>query len=129
MTAPGVSARRDRKFRQAAIVYLHVGILYELAAYALWKRGLTAHVPGRPILWFVGGAVIVAGIVGGLWRWRNPWFPRVVWAIHAMRLPVLLDGAFFRGASQGFLPTDFFLLALVVVLVNLWMLARAGWDV
>ena len=30
---------RATKFRQAAFVYLHVAILYEAAAYAMWRAG------------------------------------------------------------------------------------------
>jgi len=43
------------------------------------------------------------------------------------RLPWLIGGAFFPLADAR-LPPSFYLVALVVVMVNLWMLARAGWD-
>ena len=36
-------------------------------------------------------------------------------------------GRFFPDAAQS-LPSAFYITALLVVLVNLWMLARAGWD-
>lgn len=119
---------RQRKFRQAAFVYLHVGLLYEFGVYAMWRRGLTAHVPGDPLAWLVGGAVIVGLVFWGLWRWQNPWFARVIWAIHSLRLPALIGAAFLRPGGQGFLPTSFYLVAILVIVVNLWMLARAGWD-
>jgi hypothetical protein len=38
-----------------------------------------------------------------------------------------MEGAFFADATR-ILPPSFYLTALGVVLVNLWMLARAGWD-
>lgn len=125
---PSERPPRERKFRQAAFVYLHVGLLYEFAAYALWRHGFTSHVPGSPWIWFAAGAAIVALVFWGLWKWQNPWLARVVWAIQAMRLPAVLDGAFLRAPGEGLVPPSFFLVALLVILVNLWMLARAGWD-
>lgn len=122
-------APRERKFRQAAIVYLHVGLLYEFAAFALWRRGYTSHVPGNPLVWFVAGAAIVAVVVWGLWSWQNPWFARAVWVVHGLRLPTLIEGAFLRANEPGILPPSFYLVAIVVIVANLWMLARAAWDV
>jgi hypothetical protein len=121
-------AERDRKFRQAAIVYLHVGLLYEFSVYAMWRAGLIGDVPGHPLAWLAAGAVVVAAVVTGLWRWRNPWLARGIWAIHGLRLPALIEGAFLRPAEAGAVPSSFYLVAIFVVLVNLWMLARAGWD-
>ncbi len=117
---------RAAKFRQAAFAYLHVGLLYEAAVFTL---GRTGHLPaGRgPLwLWLAIGAAILAVVVWGLWRWQNVWFARAIWALHALRLPPLIEGAFV--AQTKALPPAFYLTALVVVLVNLWMLARAGWD-
>jgi len=119
---------RQTKFRQAAFFYLHVGLLYEFAAYALWRKGFTSHVPGSPWVWFALGAGVVALVVWGLWSWQNPWLARGVWAIHALRLPVLIDGAFLRPAGEGLILPSFYLVALLVILLNLWRLARAGWD-
>jgi hypothetical protein len=39
----------------------------------------------------------------------------------------LIGGAFFA-APERVTPSTFYLTALVVVVINLWMLARAGWD-
>lgn len=78
-------------------------------------------------VWLLVGAGIVAFVVWGLWSWQNRWFARVIWALHALRLPALVEGAFFPGASSR-LPGSFYLTALVVVVVNLGFLARAGWD-
>ena len=70
---------------------------------------------------------MAGGIFVGLLRWQNVWFARAVWAIHALRLPALIKGAFFAGAAAR-TPPDFYIMAIVVVMINLWMLARAGWD-
>lgn len=142
------STDRRRKFRQAAFVYLHVGILYEAGVWSLRGTGLLPADRGPIWLWLLMGAAIVAVVFWGLWSWRNAWFARAVWALHALRLPALLEGAFLGNASAGSaaapssgagaaatagagaeaLPPSAYLVALVVVLVNLAFLARAGWD-
>lgn len=120
-------AARSAKFRQAAFVYLHVGILYEMAVLVLWRQELMPADRGPVWLWLVFGAVVVALVFWGLWSWQNAWVARAVWALHALRVPVLIEGAFFPAAGAR-IPAGFYLTALGVVLVNLWMLARAGWD-
>lgn len=125
---PGnVESETTLKFRQAAFVYLHVGLLYEAGVVVLAERGLIP--PGRGPLWvwLLFGALIVAAIFWGLWARQSRWLARIVWAVHALRLPALLEGAFFGGPA-GAIPASLYLTALVVVLLNLWMLARAGWD-
>lgn len=118
---------RAIKFRQAAFVYLHVAILYEAAAYAMWRVGrLPATRLGPPALWLAVGALVAGLVFVGLLRWQNLLFVRVVWVVHGLRLPSLIHGAFF--ASAGALPPAFYLTAIVVVMINLWMLARAAWD-
>lgn len=118
---------REAKFRQAAFVYLHVAILYEAAAYAMWRAGrLPATRLGPPLLWLILGAIVAGLVFAGLLRWQNVRFARVVWAVHGLRLPALVHGAFF--ASPGVLPPAFYLTAIVAVMINLWMLARAAWD-
>ena len=67
------------------------------------------------------------GICFVLLRWQRPWVARAVWLVHGLRLPALVNGAFFAGEAARVVPA-FYLTALVVVVVNLWMLARAGWD-
>lgn len=121
------SETRARKFRQAAFVYLHVAILYEAAALAMFRAGFLPDRIGPPAIWLVLGAVVAVAIVLGLYFWQNEWLARVVWALHGLRLPSLVSGAFFRGDAAR-LPAEFYLTAIVVVVVNLWMLARAGWD-
>lgn len=120
------SEPRRRKFRQAAFVYLHVGLLYETAVLVLARQGLVPTSRGPVGLWLVAGAFVVALVFWGLWR-ENRWVARGVWALHSLRLPALVEGAFFPEAGHRIGP-DFYLAALGVVLLNLWMLARAGWD-
>jgi hypothetical protein len=122
------AAARERKFRQAAFVYLHVGLLYTFAVYAMWRAGLIGEVPGHPLLWLLAGGLIVAVVFWALWFRQSSWFARIVWALHALRLPALIDGAFLRAPGEGTLPPSFYLVAIVVIVANLWMLARAGWD-
>lgn len=123
---PARSAR-DRKFRQAAFAYLHVAILYEAAAYVMWRRDLLPGRFGPPWLWLVLAAAVVALVFVGLWRWQNAWFARTIWLLHGLRLPGLIDGAFFAGSEARVVP-GFYVTAIVLVTINLWMLARAGWD-
>jgi len=119
---------RETKFRQAAFVYLHVAILYEAAAYVMWRHGLLpATRLGPPLLWLILGAVVAGLIVFGLLKWQNRWLARIVWAVHGLRIPTLIGGAFLPPAGAPLAPA-FYLTALVVVMINLWMLARAGWD-
>jgi hypothetical protein len=118
---------RATKFRQAAFVYLHVAILYEAAAYAMWRAGrLPSTTMGPPALWLVLGAIVAGLVFLALLRWQNVVFARVIWALHGLRLPSLVHGAFF--GSAGALPPAFYITAIVVVTINLWMLARAAWD-
>jgi hypothetical protein len=119
---------RATKFRQAAFVYLHVAILYEAAAYVMWRAGrLPATRLGGPAWpWMIIGGVVAGLVFVGLLRWQNVLFARVIWAVHGLRLPSLIHGAFFAGV--GALPPAFYLTAIVVVMINLWMLARAAWD-
>ena len=126
-----VDARR--KLRQAAFVYLHMGVLYESAVWVMARRGVLvdrAVAGGRtgPLwLWLALGAGIVALVFWLLWSRESVWTARIVWAMGLFRLPALLGGAFFPEPSAQ-VPPSFYLVALGVVLVNLWMLARAGWD-
>lgn len=118
---------RVRKFRQAAFVYLHVAILYEAAALAMMGADLLPNRFGPPWVWLVAGAAVAGGIFYGLYVWRNVWVARVVWGLHGLRLPRLVQNAFFA-AADVVTPPSFYVTAIVVVLINLWMLARAGWD-
>ncbi len=115
------------KFRQAGFVYLHVAILYEAAVYAMLQAGTLPTRFGPPVAWLIAGAAVAAVGFVGLYRWRNVWFARILWVLNGARTPALIGGAFFA-APDRVTPSTFYLTALVVVVINLWMLARAGWD-
>src|SRR6185295_296584 len=115
------------KFRQAAFVYLHVAILYEAAVYAMWRHGVLPDNRGPVWLWLILGAALAGAIFYGLLRWQNVWFVRAIWLIHSLRLPALIGSAF-MSTAEGDVTRGFYITALVVVMINLWMLARAGWD-
>lgn len=117
---------RELKFRQAAIVYLHYALLYAAGALALVERGLMPGARGPIWIWFLAGAAITAVVVWGLWWWQNVWFARVLWGVVTLRLPTLVEGAFFGGAID--VPRAVYWAAGLVVLVVLAALARAGWD-
>lgn len=118
---------RARKFRQAAFVYLHVSILYEAAAYVMWRQDLMPRNFGPPVIWLILGALVAGAVFVGLLRWQNVWFVRAIWLVHGLRLPSLIDGAFVLSNTRPLAPS-FYLTAIVVVVINLWMLARAAWD-
>ena len=120
-------AARVTKFRQAGFVYVHVAILYEAAVYAMLEAGILPVRFGSPWAWLVVGAAVTAFVFVGLYHWRNVWFARIVWGVHGLRTPFLIGGAFFP-SPDAVTPPAFYLTALVVVVINLWMLARAGWD-
>ena len=122
-----VGPPRARKFRQAAFFYLHMGILYEAAVFEMGRAGMLNARGGTPWVWLVAGAAIVGAVFWGLWAKQNVWVARIIWGLGLFRLPALVRGSFFPAADAR-LPTDFFLVALIIVLVNLWLLARAGWD-
>ena len=118
---------RVAKFRQAGFVYLHVAILYEAAVYSMHDAGALPLRLGPPWAWLIAGAALAAFGFVGLYFWRNVWFARILWGLNGMRTPALIGGAFFA-SPDTLTPPTFYLTALVVVVVNLWMLARAGWD-
>lgn len=121
------SPERSAKFRQAAFVYLHLGLLYEATVWSVYQAGAMSRVPGPMGLWLVAGGVIVALVFWGLWSRQNPWVARLVWLLGIIRLPTLVRGAFLPSMESALSPA-FYAAALIVVLVNLWFLARAGWD-
>src|SRR5713101_5211932 len=120
---------RSAKFRQAAFVYLHVAILYEAGAYTMWRLGLLPNTRwgGPPGLWLIIGPIVAGAVFVGLLRWQNVWFARVIWLIGAGRLPTLIHFAFVT-TDTGVLAPSLYLTAIVASVVNMWMLARAGWD-
>jgi hypothetical protein len=122
-----VSEGQRQKFRQAAFAYLFIGMLYESAVWVVWRNGLLPEGRGPVAIWLLLGVVIVALAVALLWRYQNVWIPRAIFGLHALRLPSLIEGAFFPAADAR-IPSSFYLTALFAVLINLWLLARAGWD-
>lgn len=127
MRAAAHPPERAAKFRQAAFVYLHVGLLYEAAVWSLHGAGLLPADRGPVVMWLAAGAAIIAFIFWALWWWQNVWVARIVWVLGVLRLPALIEQSFFPAEGTR-LPGSFYGVALAVVLVNLWMLARAGWD-
>lgn len=119
---------RSRKYRQAAIVYLHYAVLYWIGARVLLERGLFPETRGPEWVWlYVLGIGVPVAVVAALWWWQNRWFARVLWAVVALRLPTLMEGAFLPKPDQQIGP-GFYLAAGLVVLVVMAALARAGWD-
>ena len=125
--APKWGPARTRKFRQAAFVYLHVAILYEFATVAFWRQGAAPTSFGPVPLWLLAGGLMAALVVWALWSWQNAWFARIVWVIHGLRLPSLMERAFFPDVASD-ASSSFHIMAICVIIINLWMLARAGWD-
>ncbi len=118
---------RQRKFRQAAFAYLHVAILYEAAAYVMMGAGILPSRFGPPWIFLLLGALFAAAIVWALYSLQNAWVARIVWVLHGLRLPALIRGAFIVNQASR-MPPSFYVTAIIVVVINLWMLARAGWD-
>jgi hypothetical protein len=120
---------RATKFRQAAFVYLHFGILYEAGAYTMWRLGLLPNTRfgGPPGAWLFIGALVAGAVFVGLLKWQNVWLARIIWLVGAGRLPSLIHFAFVT-TDTGVLAPSLYLTALVASVINMWMLARAGWD-
>jgi hypothetical protein len=118
---------RVRKFRQAAFVYLHVALLYEIGVYVIGTHGGLPTRFGPYAMWLAIGGAVSGAIFAGLYWWRSAWLARIVFVIHAGRLSWAMNGAFFSGPEARLDPA-LYKFALVVILINLWMLARAGWD-
>lgn len=122
------AAARELKFRQAAFVYLHAAILREAAAYEMWRAGLLPFSPlGSPLPWLVTGAFVALLVFFGILRWQNLVFVRVIWALDAVLLFPLIRYAFFAGADRP-IPRSFYIVGIGVIVITLWMLARAAWD-
>jgi hypothetical protein len=119
---------RELKFRQAAFVYLHAAILREASAYEMWRAGLLPFSPlGSPLPWLIAGAAVAMLVFFGILIWQNVIFVRVVWALDAVLLFPLIRYAFFAGADRP-IPRSFYVVGIAVIMITLWMLARAAWD-
>jgi len=108
-------------------VYLHVTVLYEAAAIVMYRAGVLPVRFGPPELWLGLGLLVGLAIFWGLLSWQNVWLARLVWLANAYR-PVPLIRSAFVPSEHPHLDPSFYLVALVVVVVNMWMLARAAWD-
>jgi hypothetical protein len=123
-TLPSAS---EAKFRQAAFVYLLVAILYESAVWVLHEAGGLPAARGPVFVWLGAGAFVAGLVFWALYYRHSVIVARLVMVLGAFRLPALMRGAFLP-AEGAVLPSGFYLTALIVILLNLWMLARAGWD-
>lgn len=122
------SIARHHKFRQAAFVYLHAAILREAAAFEMWRAGLLPYSPlGSPTPFLIIGAIVAGVVFFALLRWHNVHFVRLLWLVHVIWLFPLVRYAFFAGAERP-IPRSFYMMAIAVVVVAAWMLARAAWD-
>jgi hypothetical protein len=119
---------RKLKFRQAAFVYLHAAILREAAALEMWRANLLPFSPlGSPLPWLLLGGVAGLLVFFAILRWRNVAFVRIVWTLDAALLFPLIRYAFLAGADRP-IPRSFYIVGIGVIMITLWMLARAGWD-
>lgn len=123
-----LSPEATAKFRQAAFGYLFVGILYESAVWVAWRNGLAPTTHGPVWVWLLVGAAVVALVFWALYTLHKRWVARMIFVLHALRVPTFLKGAFLANADTR-LPQSLYLFALVVLLLNLWLMARAGWDI
>ena len=117
----------DRVIERGAL-RIEDGMIAEIRETPVAGADMFGDVPGHPLLWLAMGAAIVAVVFWGLWYRESVWFARVIWLIHSFRLPAMIEGAFLRAPGEGVVPSELYLFAIIVILINLWMLARAGWD-
>lgn len=124
------------KHRQAAAYYLLLAILYDGAVWQMAQHGLLGRdTPGGPTwLYFVVGTLIAAAVFYFLWFRENRWVARVVAVAGAVRLVAMIDEAFLKlhpapvGGSPYAISRAFWVAAFVIVAINVWLMARAGWD-
>ena len=79
------------------------------------------------LVWLVVGALLGGGLAWALYRWHKPWLPWILWITSAFRLQPLIRHAFVEEVT-GQLTRGFYVAAIIVILINMWMLARAAWD-
>jgi hypothetical protein len=122
---------RALKFRQASFVYLHFSILYEAGAYVMYRQELlpaNAALGPPPWVWvFVLGPLVAGSFFIALLKRPSAWLAGILWFIGAGRIPTLIHGAFIT-TDTGALAPSLYLTALIVSVINMWMLARAAWD-
>ncbi len=93
----------------------------------MWRADMLPTHRGPPWLYLLIGPALAALIFWFLYSLQNKWSARIVWGIHALRLPAMIGSAFIVGKETMLAPSAY-LTAIVVIVINLWMLARAGWD-
>jgi hypothetical protein len=133
MDGPSASTR---KYRQAAAYYVLLAALYDGAVWQLQQHGLLGRAtPGGPTwVYLVAGALIAAAVFYFLWFRENRWVARVVAVAGTVRLVALMDDAFLKvqtapvDASAYVISRAFYIAAFVIVAINVWLMARAGWD-
>lgn len=127
---------RTLKYRQAAAYYLWLAALYDGAVWQLQQHGVLGRAtPGGPTwLYLVAGAIIAAVVFYFLWFRENRWVARVVAIASTVRLVAILDEAFLKlhpspvDGSPYAISRAFWIAAFVIVAINVWLMARAGWD-
>lgn len=124
------------KYRQAAIYYVFLAVLYDGAVWQMAQHGLLGReTPGGPTwLYLVVGALIAAAVFYFLWFRENRWVARIVAVLSTGRLVYLIPDAFLTihpepmDGSPYAMTRAFYIAAFVVVALNVWLMARAGWD-
>lgn len=126
---------RTTKYRQAALYYVFLAVLYDGAVWQFAQHGLLgARSPAGPVWFFLLlGALIAAAVFYFLWFRENRWVARVVAVLSTGRLVYLIPDAFLRvhpePVGAPYAPSrEFYIAAFVIVAINAWLMARAGWD-
>lgn len=127
---------RTRKVRQAAFYYVLVAVLYDGAVWQFQRHGLLGERTAAGPVWFFLflGAFIAAVAFYFLWFKENRWVARLFAVLSAGRLVHLIPDAFLRvnyepaGGAPYAVSRAFYIAAFVVVALNAWLMARAGWD-
>ena len=122
-------APRALKYRQAAFVYLHRSVLWEAGSYVMWKQGLLPNTRfgGSPGTWLIIAPFVFGGVFYALLRWQNPWVFGALWIMEAGLLPTLIHFGYVS-TDTGIMSHGFWITGMTSILIVLWMLARAGWD-
>lgn len=126
---------RRRKYRQAAFYYVGLAVLYDGAVWQFTRHGLLGgRTPSGPVwVFLLLGALIAAVVFYFLWFRENRWVARLVAVLSLGRLVYLIPDAFLRvhpdpvGAPYA-ASRAFYVTAFVIVAINAWLMARAGWD-
>lgn len=111
---------RERKYRQAAVVYFAYGILYFTRVFALGVRSdWNLHGYPKSAAWVLLPVGLIISVVFPYFIWR-----KVRWFTMALAVVVFVRAAYLFAQSN----VDFFIGPFLVTAVAAWMLARAAWD-